>query len=359
MIDPLAFLRKLKEGPPPPVTHLSGEDAWIKETVRARLIASWSGEGTPGPSERLIGTEALGELPAALEAGSLFSERRVIQLSDPPPGKKKRGAGSSDAGEAPGGDKRARIERTPLSMMGKNQIKTLEEALERLPRERVRLVIETSSLKKTNLLDKLLFRKAEQVNCSPPKGVARDKWIDLIAKRRGARLEPGLAEQMAASSAPLGVLSADLEKLALAAPEEGEATLEDWRELSQADPEATVWEIGDRLGEGRTDAALAALKTLETQGLSIHAILPSLLSWNQNRLLLKSFRQRSGGGTPEGLHPFVAGKTEKQISGKTLAELRREQRDLLHADRCSKQSWEDPEILLEKFLVEAASGRGR
>ena len=74
------------------------------------------------------------------------------------------------------------------------------------------------------------------------------------------------------------------------------------------------------------------------------------------RLRVKAYQKMGGTSAPEGVHPFVVKKMADQIRKKSIKDLREEQSDLVYLDRCSKQSWEDPEILLEKFLVKVAVG---
>jgi len=336
MTDPLAFLKRIASSPPPPVVHLCGEDLWLQETVRRRIVVSWCGEGAGGQVDRLIGTPGIAALAGTMAGGSLFADKKVVALSDPPPGEK----GPS------------------LAQMGKNQAKALEEAILSMPDDLNRLIIETGTLKKTSILHKLLADRSEQVDVSPPKGAARRKWIEILAKRSEVALEPELLEAMSAGSAPLSALAADIEKLSLAVGEGEDATLEIWRDLSQTDPEATVWEIGDHLGARKPDRAMDSLHSLRREGHTIHDILPSLHTWSQQRLQIKSHETSGAPGAPEGVHPFVLKKITAQVSRRTLESLRREQRELLYLDRCSKQSWEDPEIALEKFLIEAALGQG-
>lgn len=337
MIDPFAFLKQIASAPPPPVVHLSGDEPWLRETLRRRIVAVWCGEEAGGQTDRLVGTAGVAALPGAMGAGSLFAEKKVLALADPAPGEKG----------------------TSLAQMGKNQLAALEEAIASMPSDINRLIIETGTLKKTSILDKMLAKKTEQVDVSPPKGAARRKWIEILAKRSEVALEPDLWEAMTAGSAPLSALAADLEKLSLATADGDKATLDVWRDLSQTDPEATVWEIGDHLGAKRADRALDSLNSLRREGRTIHEVLPSLHTWNQQRLQIKSHEAGGGRGAPEGVHPFVLKKIGAQISRRSLESLRKEQRDLLYLDRCSKQSWEDPELALEKFLVEAALGEGK
>jgi DNA polymerase III delta subunit len=337
MIDALSFLRDLKNSVPPPVVHLAGDDVWIRETVRGRIGAAWCGiEGNTYP-DRLVGTTGIAGLAGAAAAGSLFAERKVIVLADPGPGEKGK----------------------PLSGMGKNQLQTLVDAIRDLPTDQHCLVIETGPLKKSSALLARLSGLAAQVDTSQPTGAARAGWIKLLARRSGVTLGMELMEAMTAASAPLGVLVSDLEKLALAVPEGEEPSLELWKDLSQADPEATVWEIGDHLGAGKPGSALASLRTLETGGHTVHEILPSLLSWNQQRLRVKSHALSRIQGDPKDLHPFVVRKIGNQVARVPLSEIRREQKELLYLDRCTKQSWENPHTVLEKFLVTSGAGGKR
>jgi DNA polymerase III delta subunit len=332
MVDPLVFLKNLQTSDPPVAVLLLGEEPFIRETVRRRIVEKWCGEEGSLSTERLIGTGGIPQIGGAMGAGSLFADKKVVILSDPEPGEK----GS------------------PLSGMGKNQLAELVAAIKAVPAGMNRLVIETGGMKTTSAAAKELAKVCETVDTASPTGAARKKWIALMAKKVGVSLEEDLSLSMAASSTPLQTLLLDMEKLSLAAEEGARATLDLWRDLSQSDPDATVWEIGDNLGGGNPGEALEKLATLKHQGMTIHEILPSLLTWNQQRLRVKSFQAGGGSGNPDGVHAFVAKKMAEQIRRRSLKDLRGEQKDLVYLDRCSKQSWEDPEILLEKFLVQVA-----
>lgn len=342
MKDPLVFLRQLKSTPPPPAVHLAGDDSFIREVVRKRIVAVWCGEGGDAPVEILLGTEGAANLPKAFGSSSFFESRKVIVLTDPPASSRK-GAGKTN----------------PLSVMGKNQISALKTAVGDLPVETCRLVIETGVLKPGSQLLKVLGDVTDQVDVSPPRQSARQKWVTLMAQKTGVLLEPDLEEALSASDAPLGVLLADLEKVALATPEGVEAQVHTWQSLTQAEPESTVWEIGDHLGAGKAGNALACLRNLEAAGTNINQIVPALLSWNQQRLQVKSIEAGRKDCTPTGMHPFVVKKMKAQVAHRSLAELRKEQRRLCYLDRALKQSWENPHTLLEKILVEFAAGRTR
>jgi len=333
MKDALSFLRELKGAEPPSVVHLLGDDTWLRDTVRRRIVETWCGEEGASQVERLAGVDGARRLDSAFGSFSLFGERKAILLSDPLPGEKGRS----------------------LSAMGERQLQDFSESVRALPSDSNRLIVETGSPKKTGAFHRLMADLAVQVDTSPPTGGSRRKWVEMLVRKEGLRLETKLLETLNAAGVSLGVLAADMEKLALAVDEGQEASLELWESLTQAEPEATVWEIGDRLGRGQVGPAWAGLAALEGQGLTIHEILPSLLNWNQQRLRVRSFSVGGFQGGPPGVHPFVVKKTAGGLSRTPLAEIRREQKSLLYLDRCSKQSWENPRILLDRFLVEAGS----
>ncbi|MCG3196182.1 MAG: hypothetical protein HUU16_00915 [Candidatus Omnitrophica bacterium] len=339
MKDAFGFLKQLKTETPPPVVHLRGEDALIRETIRRRIVMAWSTGEEEATLEFLIGSPGIAALGAAAGGGSFFSLRKVLVLTDPPASNRKN-------------------QKVPLlSTLGKNQLAELARILRDLPKEHTRVLVETGDLKPTSQLLKTLAECSVQVDASPPKGKVREQWIQALAKRAEVALGADLLEAMTASDAPLSVLAADLEKVALATEEGKEADLDTWQALTQAEPQAKIWETGDALGEGNPGKALAAMKTLEESGTDIYGIVPALLSWNQQRLQVKS-AEAKGRGTPEGMAPFIIRKIKPQVAGRSLPRLRREQKALFHLDRALKQSWEDPQTLLEKFLVEFSRGKG-
>ena len=328
MTDALAFLSKLKSTEVPSVIHLMGEDQWIREIVRKRIVETWCGEGEVS-FDRVVGTQGVGDLSNHFGSASLFATKNVIALSDPAPGEKG----------------------TALSSLGKNQLATLEKACASIPKQTDLLVIETATLKKSSVVFKTLSKLAFEVDVAPPKGAVRKKWIEIMAKRTEVRLSPPLLDAMNASEVPLGTLLADMNKLSLATEPEEEASIELWNELTQSSPEVSVWEIGDFLNQGQTAKVVETLRNLRTEGRTIHELLPALFNWSQQRLQIRSHQLHGGADDPEGIHPFVLKKIGSRIGGVSIERIRKETRELYRLDRVSKQSLEDPELALEKSLV--------
>ncbi len=339
MKDALDFLKSLKGSPPPPTVLVSGDEDYIREMIRKRVLLKWQDPAADTEILNLVGIEGAAKLPLAMGLSGFFTTRKVIYLLDAPTKKNKR-----------------KDDPTPFSYMGKKQIAALVEAIGQVPSDSVRLVIDPGSAKKDSGFQKSLAAVAVQVDASPPKGSQREEWIAVLAKRAGVAIERDLEQMLMVCEAPLRTLAADLEKLALATPDGGKATTAMWRALTQADPQSTIWEIGDSLGAGNAGGALHAIRNLESAGLNVYGIVPTVLTWNQQRLQVKSAGQSET--DPAGMHPFVVKKIRAQVGKKTLGQLRLEQRKLLRLDRSLKQSWENPHILLEKLLVEF-SGRSK
>lgn len=333
MKDALEFLKGLKEKTLSPALFLVGDDDYIREKIRKRVLELWQDPDSDTESLNLVGIEGAESLPSAMGMSSFFSSRKVIFLLDAPA-------------------KRKKEDHTPFSFMGKKQMAALVEAIGQIPQESVRLVIDPASAKRDTGLQKALSAVTVQVDVFSPKGKIRHEWISLLARKAGATLDHGLEEMMVASEASLRTLAYDLEKVSLATPEGGKATVPMWQALTQADPQSTIWEIGDNLGVGNTGGVLRAIKNLESGGLDVYGIVPAILSWNQQRLQVKSYTHSRSEGDPPGIHPFVAKKIRAQVTRKSLEQLRQEQRKLFRLDRSLKQSWENPHTLLEKLLVE-------
>lgn len=338
MKEPLAFLKSLSQTPYPPVVHLLGEDSFIRRIVREKLFEAWGSTDLDTPVESLVGSEAAQRFSSSGGGGgSLFSTKRIVWISDPPSGEKRKGP-------------------NPLSSMGKNQIASFVQALKSLDAATEYVLVETPGLKKTAQLAKALEDITVQVDAGPPAESGRARWIGLIAKKMGLGLAPDLAHRLEASSIPLETLFKDLEKVWLATELGDEAELETWQSLTQAEAEASIWEIGEALGRGEAAKALAALKALEDQGVEIYPIVGALQTWNNQRIQVKAALDRGGSQAPEGIHPFVFKKMRDQVAKVSLERLREEQRALLHLDRALKQSWENPHTLLERLIVEMGTG---
>lgn len=331
MKDALDFLKSLKDKTPPPAIFLVGDEDYIRERIRKRVQEVWQDPSSDTEILNLAGIEGAAKLPTAMGLSSFFTTRKVIFLFDAPAKKRK-------------------DDPTPLSYMGKKQTAALVDAIGQIPSDSVRLVIDPGSAKKDTGYQKALMAVTEQVDVSPPRGSRRQEWLSRLARKAGASLDQDLEQMMVAMDVPLRTMAADLEKLGLATPEGEKANASLWRSLTQADPQSTIWEIGDSLGAGNAGGALRAIRNLESSGLDVYGIVPAILSWNQQRLQVKSHGQNSG--DPAGMHPFVVKKIRAQVGKKSLNQLRHEQRMLFRLDRSLKQSWENPHILLEKLLVE-------
>jgi DNA polymerase III delta subunit len=342
MKDALSFLKELRQGISPVSVFLAGDDPFLAETVKQQIIHAWSPVETGAEVVSLVGIEGALKLPNLFGIGSLFSSRKIIILAD-----------STTA-------KRSKRDPTPLGLMGKKQIAVLLQSIQKIPPETVRLIIHpTPPKKEKRTLDNALGEVLEVVDVTSPKGKQRLQWIKMLASKAGVLLAPDLEDQMSRSTVPLKTLAIDMEKVALATEEGETASVQTWLLLSQAEPEATVWEISDRLGESNPAKALDSLQILEKTGIPIYQIIPILLNWNQQRLQVKAASLSGSKETVAGLHPFVVKKIQQQVSRLPISLIREQQRQLFYLDRCLKQSWENPHVLLEKMMIEFSGGKGK
>lgn len=348
MKSAIQFLKALKQAPPPSIIHLLGEDLFIRDKVLDAVRKSWFEEGGDAETTHLYGSEHLSRLKESFNFGSMFASRKMVLFWD-----RDESRSRSAGGDRKGKTKRGGEKAGPLLSMDAAQVKSLLETLRDLPENQVCLVFLTPLSEKESVFQKALSNVAEQVQVSLLTPAARRDWISQLAREAGVTLDPELGRTLEAYQGPMLPLWQDLCKLAGYTEGKSEATLEMWEMLTQVNPEASlVWSIGDALNRKDAGGALWHFQNLLRGGLEIYQILPALYTWSIQRLQIRSHDLTDPRSPVEGVHPFVVQKVRDHIAKTPLSRLRKELQKILYLDRCTKQSWENPHILLEKDLIE-------
>ncbi|MCE7908127.1 MAG: hypothetical protein DYH02_07175 [Candidatus Omnitrophica bacterium COP1] len=347
MKSALQFLKSLSQSSLPPVIHLLGDDLFIRGKVLAAIRNAWfQGEGD-SETTSLHGSEHLSRLKESFSFSSLFASRKMVLYWDRDESRTK------SQSERRSKSKKGIEKAGPLLSADAGQVKGLLEVLKEQPVSQVCLVFLTPLPDKETVFQKAMSGVAEQVQVSLLTPEARRGWISLLAREAGVTLEPELAQTMEACHGSMLPLWQDLCKLAGYTEGKGEATLEMWEMLTQVNPETSlVWSIGDALNRKDAGGALWHFQNLLRGGLEIYQILPALHTWCTQRLQIRSHDLSDPRSPLEGVHPFVQQKVRGHIAKTPLSKLRGELQKILYLDRCTKQSWETPSILLEKDLIE-------
>jgi DNA polymerase-3 subunit delta len=185
--------------------------------------------------------------------------------------------------------------------------------------------------------------------------------IEEEARALGPGIEPRAAQALAASHADNPrLLAQELAKLATYAGERP-VTFEDVRLLVAAERETSVFELIDRLAEGRAGEAIAALGRLLAEGTAPLQLL-NLLA-RQYRILAQILDLRAQGQPPSaiqravGLNGFAWDKAWGQAQRHRWEEVRRGYELLLAADRAIKTGEMPDTAAIEGLVLDLIAAR--
>jgi DNA polymerase-3 subunit delta len=191
----------------------------------------------------------------------------------------------------------------------------------------------------------------------PPKDAS--EWVLRQAKARGADIDRAAARAIAsATQNDLRAASNELTKLI--------AYVAGTRPITEADvvlmtsyvSEASIFEMVDALGQGRSGPALRLMYRLLDQGHDFFSLFAMITRQFRLLLLVKEHFAAGGGRDVSGalgINSFVAEKLATQSRGYTLDQLERIYRRLLDADVQIKTGRIDPNLALD--LLAAALAR--
>jgi DNA polymerase-3 subunit delta len=190
------------------------------------------------------------------------------------------------------------------------------------------------------------------------KGGELARWIERRAQGKGARLKPGVADELATCIGPdLRRIDNELEKLALYAG--GRAiTHEDVRRLVPYAQEASIFAMVDALALRQTAQALRLLTQLHHEG--AHPLYLLTMIVRQYRILLQVKDLMEQGLGQEaiagrlGLHPFPTGKAMTQAQRYRREQLLSIYDRLLATDVAIKTGQMEPLLALNLLVVELA-----
>lgn len=190
------------------------------------------------------------------------------------------------------------------------------------------------------------------------KGGELARWVERRAQRKGARLGPGVADDLATFIGPdLRRMDNELEKLVLYAG--GRAvTREDVRKLVPYAQEASIFAMVDALALRQTAQALRLLTQLHNEG--AHPLYLLTMIVRQYRILLQ-VKELMGQGLDQeaiaarlGLHPFPTGKAMAQAQRYRFEQLVNIYDRLLATDVAIKTGQMEALLALNVLVVELA-----
>jgi DNA polymerase-3 subunit delta len=184
------------------------------------------------------------------------------------------------------------------------------------------------------------------------------RWVADHARKKGIRLERGVAEALANFIGPrLRIIDSEMDKLALYAGDRP-IRLEDVRLLCPYAKEASIFDMVDALGNRRTPVAFRLLAQMRNQG--AHPLYLLTMIVRQYRILLQVKDYMSQGMGQDAisstlkLHRYPTEKAMRQARGYTMPQLQRIYDRLLETDVAIKTGRLDADLALDMLVVELA-----
>ncbi len=197
---------------------------------------------------------------------------------------------------------------------------------------------------------------ARTVECAPLQKGKIAGWIREVAKEKGVKLAPRVAEQLAELVGPdLWALDNELQKLAAYA--EGETVDEGAvTELVSAAQDAKMWDLTDAVIAGNGRKAVTAMQRMLTSGEAPQKLLVSIARPYRQLALLKDARDRRASrdemARQSGVPSFKLDEMGALASRYTWPQLRRAYRRILDADLSVKRGLMSDEASLHLLVHE-------
>jgi len=219
------------------------------------------------------------------------------------------------------------------------------------------LVLVADKANKGRRLYKEISKKGKILEFIYPQSPAEwISWVRNEAKARGKDIKASTASFLVEwAGHNTGILSQELEKLALYAEGRKEITVEDIKEVAVPLIETQVFSLVDAIAG--SDTRLALQKLTEVLSLEKYHLRVYTMIVRQIRLLLAAKLVRNSGGTVQQfreiaeLKPFEATKIFKQAIRFTPERLALALEDCLETELALKTSGGDPEFLLEIMVI--------
>ncbi len=237
-------------------------------------------------------------------------------------------------------------------------IKRFRETLERYcssPSESGVLILECDSLPKNTRLFRIIQERGGIVACEAPKGRAVVEWIISRAREsHGKRLDPQTAQRLRDHLGDeLGILDAELSKLATYAAHRDAITAEDLADLTADVREEKVFAVTDAIATGDAAGALRAWeRVVATDPASPHRAVAGL-AYGVRRLLEARRDWKAGANINELARRLFTDPTtvRRRLEAMSVEQLVDMQRALLEADIEVKTGLTTTERAVEKFIV--------
>lgn len=236
-------------------------------------------------------------------------------------------------------------------------LKVLEDYFEREHPGQV-LILTAPDSNASNPIVKLLHKKAQVINPRPLSLPELEVWCREELERRSLSMAPGAVQRMVNSGQDMHYLLNLMDKLALMAGSKT-VTVQELEEQLDLKQEIKVFKLTDALLDRNVRGALAALYQLQEQGehhlLLLHMIARQYFVLGQVKSCQSAGMSRSMIASETGQKDFMIKKMMDKATGFDPGEIRSGFEKLLAADVSFKSESKDPQIIMEKLLVEMCS----
>lgn len=217
------------------------------------------------------------------------------------------------------------------------------------------LILSCKSLPKNTRLYKVIAQAGEVSVCEPPRAREYVDWIvDRARRKYGKRIAPPAAQLLRDQIGDaVGLLDAELSKLAVFVGEAADIVPEAVMELTGRHREEKVFGVTDAMAAGDVAGALRQWEQVLATDRAAPARAIAGLAWGIRRLL--EARREWEAGTDLAVlsrklftPPHVLRRRLESVS---VASLERQQSDLLAADEAVKTGYATVESAVERFIV--------
>lgn len=303
---------------------LQGQDAFLREEARRKIVSLALGPSDPQLSLRFFDADAEGaEVLDELRTVPFLAPRRVVIVRD-----------------------------------AEAFVSACRESLERYfdaPAQTAVLILEVGSWPNNTRLAKKLPAVGERIDCTSPEGPKLLAWIRSAAKARGKEMDAPATEQLAEQIGPnLTLLSSELDKLAAYVGDRTTITAPDVSAVVAAAAGTDTFAVANALTLGDTVAALRAVaEALRTRGAEFTLL--GQIAWHLRRAMQVSQDLAAGRDPQAALKAARVFYSQQEflslLRRRRLPQLQADFRRLLAADLGMK-SGREPAPVLQQLVVD-------
>jgi len=335
LMNALEWLRESGRASVQPVYTVFGDDSYlIRESIRSVVRAVFPGEEAEAAVTRFAGAQAsLAQVLDELWTLPFFSKMRLVIVED-------------------------------ADVFITKHRKDLETYVEKPSRSGI-LLFQSKQWLATTRLAKLVEKCGLAIDCSGPREGELAGWlVQLAGTRDQVHLDPDAARLLVELIGPeVGILAAEVEKLAVYAGDSRHIERQDVAKLVGAGRVETIWNSLDAATSGQGRLALEHLDTLLAAGEFptplLAAMSANLLKIHHSGRLRAARMNLDEACRAAGIPSFAVEKTRRQHAHLGPARVDQLPEWLLRADLDLKGgSTLDPRIILERLLLRLAQPRG-